>query len=97
MVSKCHKEIFEPIAGKYYTAWGSDDAHLGYQINRLHLNIQELFYQYNHMTMYSEDWFGNADRFKSNIIHYAGVGIFDKRKHHTKIEQIKEDITILYR
>ena len=38
--------------------------------------------------MYSEDWNGNANRFKSHIIHYAGDGMFDAP---SRIEQIRRD------
>ena len=93
--SKKHRDIFQPIQGQYWTGWGSDDVHLGWKIHRLGFEIQELPYQWNHMTMFSEDWNNYANRIYSNIIHYAGVGIFDKQ-YQTRIENIKADIEHLY-
>ena len=78
ITSRCHRDIYQPIDGKYFTDWGTDDIHLGYQINKLGYKTSPLSYKFNHMTMFSEDWNGNPDRFDSHIIHYAGAGIFDE-------------------
>ena len=43
------------------------------------------------MTMFSESWNNFANRFDSNIIHYAGVGIFDGGCSN-RIDQIKKDL-----
>lgn len=88
--SRMHKLMFSPVNGKYWTSWGSDDLHFGYQINRLCFPHYELPYQFNHMTMFSEEWNGFANRFNSYIIHYAGNGVFDKDRP-SRIDQIKRD------
>jgi hypothetical protein len=92
LVSKMHKDIFLPHNGKYWLDWGSGDLHLSYNIHKLGFKIFELEYKWNHMTMFSEPWNNNANRFESNIIHYAGVGVFD-RSHPNRISQIKSDIS----
>lgn len=95
MTSKCHREIFTPIDGKYYVLWGCDDIHLGYQINKMGFPIFELPYQFNHMSMFSEAWNGHADRFNSYIIHYAGAGGFDASS--TRIQNILNDKKVWYK
>jgi lipopolysaccharide biosynthesis glycosyltransferase len=89
LTSKSHREIFSKINGRYYEDWGHDDVHLGYQINKHSKDVCELSYKWNHMTMFSESWNGSPDRFKSNVIHYAGSGSFDGL---SKIEQMREDV-----
>ena len=76
LTSKQHKDIFTKHNGEYYTDWGSDDVHIGYNINKQGHKIHELDYTFNHMCMFSEPWNGNPDRYKSNIIHYAGNATF---------------------
>tara|TARA_R100000458_G_C8247137_1_gene224833 strand:+ start:155 stop:856 length:702 start_codon:yes stop_codon:yes gene_type:complete len=90
LVSKPHANIFEKIDGEFYTGRGFDDVHLGYLINKYNHPVTELPYQYNHMTMFSEDWNGSPNRFDSHIIHYAGGGIFDSGIY-TKVQQIASD------
>ena len=48
------------------------------------------------MTMFSEDWNGNPDRFDSHIIHYAGRGIFDEGMATDKLHQAQLDFKRLY-
>ena len=93
MVSKKHQYIFTDFEGKYWTAWGSADVHLSFQGRRFNHQFHELSFKWNHMTMFSESWNNNADRFNSYIIHYAGRGIFDASN---RIEQIKKDIKTAY-
>ena len=93
LVSKIHQNIFQPINGELWMNLGYDDVHLGYNINKNKHLIHELEYKWNHMSMFSEPWNGNADRFKSHIIHYAGKGLFDKGN---RIEQMKFDKDKIY-
>lgn len=93
MVSKQHKDIFQPFNGKYWTSWGSADLHLSYLARKNGHKIQELSFKWNHMTMFSEPWNNNANRFSSYIIHYAGRGTFDSKN---RIEQIKKDTEHAY-
>jgi lipopolysaccharide biosynthesis glycosyltransferase len=79
MTSKMHRDIFTKINDEYYNDRGFDDVHLGYQINKLGFKVHPLSYKFNHMTMFSEKWNGLPNRFNSNIIHYAGVGVFKNR------------------
>ena len=73
--------------------------------------VKQLDYRWNHMTMFSEPWNDNADRFESFIIHYAGRGVFDEAditeqalyKHRIdvdrqscKVEQAKLDYKKIY-
>lgn len=95
--SKIHKDIFQPINGFYYTDWGSDDVHLGYQLRKNNISVQDLGYKWNHMTMFSEGWNGSPDRFDSYVIHYAGAGIFNGGKCKNRIDQIKHDISKIYK
>lgn len=93
VVSKQHNKIFEKHNNAYWTDWGSDDMHLGYKIRQYKFKIFELNYKWNHMTMFSESWNNNADRFDSNIIHYAGQGKFDQKN---RIEQMSHDRKIIW-
>jgi hypothetical protein len=91
MVSKLHKDLFKvDDPNKLWVGSGFDDVYLAYRIAELDYKIQEMSYKFNHMTMFSEGWNGNKDRFDSNIIHYAGGGLFDKSLPN-KIEQIRLD------
>ena len=97
MVGKNYREIFTLIKNdarddNIWLDWGSDDVHLGYQINKMGVTVNQLSYIWNHMTMFSEAWNGFADRFQSNIIHYAGSGIFEKSRFKNKVDQIAADI-----
>lgn len=97
VVSKAHQKIFMPINGEYWNDLGFDDILLGYNIHACGYTIHELPFQFNHMSVHSENWNENADRFKSHIIHYAGQGIFEKDKYQNRLEQIKSDIQIINR
>ena len=77
VTSKRHRDIYQPIGGRYFVDWGTDDIHIGYLIHKHGHKIYELPFQFNHMTMHSEQWNKNSNRFDSHIIHYAGRGIFD--------------------
>lgn len=93
LASKQHRDIFTAFEGKYWTAWGSADLHLSYQARRLGFKFHELDFKWNHMSMFTEPWNNNADRFQSHIIHYAGRGVFDA---NNRIEQIKRDYNKIY-
>ena len=41
LTSKCHKNIFMPINGEYWTGFGSDDVLLGYQIKKHNFQIMD--------------------------------------------------------
>jgi len=94
--SRCHKEIYSLINDEhFYEGPGHDDVHIGYNIVKFNCKVQELPYQWNHMTMFSEPWNGSPSRFDSHIIHYAGRGIFDGN-NSDRLQQIKEDVRQLY-
>tara|TARA_Y100000592_G_scaffold100786_1_gene182784 strand:+ start:8965 stop:10536 length:1572 start_codon:yes stop_codon:yes gene_type:complete len=95
LTSKCHRDIFQAIDGEYWTGFGSDDVQLGYLIKKNGFEIMDLPFQYNHMTMFSEPWNGSPNRFKSNIIHYGGRGVFDENVK-TKMDQIRKDYDRIY-
>jgi len=95
LVSKRHSIIFDTIQGDYWTDFGYDDVHLGYNIHRTTEKVFELDYKFNHMSMFSEPWNQSANRFDSYIIHYAGKGIFNP-KFKNRIEQMKHDKEKIY-
>jgi len=95
VTSKCHRDIFQKTNGRYFTDWGTDDVHIGYRIKMLGYNIEELDFKFNHMTMFSESWNNNPNRFDSHIIHYAGRGIFDEGVTD-KLEQARIDFKRIY-
>lgn len=80
VVSKKHKNIFRKIQGSgvghLWTGFGYDDALIGYNIHTEGFEIQELPFQWNHMSLFSEPWNNSANRFNSYIIHYAGAANF---------------------
>lgn len=89
VVSKMHKDIFNPIEGKYWDGDCSDDVHLGYQIHKCGFKIHKLPYQFNHMSIFSQSWNGNANPLNSYIIHFAG-----SQKH--KLSQVVNTIRKIY-
>lgn len=99
LFDKCHQDIFGPYENKYrgqdiyWGGFGYPDIHLGFKLREKGHEVLELQHYWNHMTMFSEDWNGCADRFKSFVIHYAGQGIFDEGVE-SRLEQIKKDIAV---
>jgi hypothetical protein len=101
VVSRQHANIFQAIKGQHWTGFGFDDPLIGYNIHKFNHEIHELSFKWNHMSMFSEDWNGNANRFDSHIIHYAGLARFpDDRSGRNitgnnmneRLELIKNDI-----
>lgn len=79
--SSMHKSIFKKIKTDnhgeiLWTGFGYDDALIGFNIHLNNFKVQELPFKWNHMSMFSEPWNGNANRFSSFIIHYAGAASF---------------------
>jgi lipopolysaccharide biosynthesis glycosyltransferase len=95
LVSKPHLNIFDSHGGKYWKEHGSADVHLSYLIHYYGHKVHELSFKWNHMTMFSESWNNNENRFHSYIIHYAGGGIFDGNVNN-KLEQMKKDFRRMY-
>jgi len=93
--SKCHEGIYETFDGNYWLGPGQDDVHMGYNIHKLGYEYHDLGYKFNHMTMFSERWNNSADRFASHIIHYAGVGVFDKGPVND-LDQMRRDYAKIY-
>ena len=96
VTSKCHRDIYRKINDQYFVAWGTDDIHIGYLINKYGYKVHELPYQFNHMTMYSESWNDSPNRFDSHIIHYAGRGVFDEGAARNKMHQAQLDYERVY-
>jgi len=96
IMSKQHRDIFNPHKGKYWLDWGSADIHMSYNIHKFGFKFKELPFKWNHMTMFSEPWNNNANRFLSYIIHYAGGGIFENGKVSNRIQQIRRDYNKIY-
>lgn len=99
VVSKQHRDIFKVPIGADLTQigddLGQDDIFLGHQIHRLGHLVQELPFQFNHMTMFSEEWNNNASRFDSYIIHYAGNGRFNPNCKD-RLDNMKQDALLIY-
>jgi hypothetical protein len=76
VVSRQHSNIFQKINDQLWTGFGYDDALLGYNIHKFGHEVYELPFQFNHMSMHSESWNGEASRFNSFVIHYAGLARF---------------------
>lgn len=95
ILSKQHKDMFLPHNDKYWLDWGSVDLHLAYNIHKFGYKIYQLPFKWNHMSMFSEPWNNNANRFDSYIIHYAGGGVFDAGVK-TKMDQIRKDYDKIY-
>jgi hypothetical protein len=91
VVSDCHRGIFDSHDGEYWLEWGSADLHMSYMAHKHGYKFHELSYQWNHMTMFSEEWNGCKNRFDSYIIHYAGAGIFDCR-YKNRYDQMRADM-----
>ena len=96
IVSKPHREIFRKFNDRYWVQKGFDDVHLGYQIHRLGLEIFELDYRFNHMSIFSESWNGSPSRLNSYILHYAGKARFPDKGTMSRIKLIKNDIEKIY-
>ena len=88
--SKGHENIFSDINGHYWEKMGFDCVHMGYNIKKYNIPYIDLGYRWNHMTMFSEEWNGFPNRFESNVIHYAGIGIFDL-VNNSRLEQMSKD------
>jgi len=76
VVSRKHADIFRRCRSQVWLSNGYDDVHLGYMIHAQKHEVHEIPFTFNHMSMFSESWNGNADRLNSYIIHYAGGGRF---------------------
>ena len=79
LASKKHKNIFridkeeKNLIKNFKFKLAKEQTFLNYRIRSLGFKLFELEYKFNHITkIFSGDWIGNPDRFKSYIIHYAG-------------------------
>lgn len=95
------KGIFNRIdTNNLWLDFGLDDVEICYQIHASSTlsdstyQIYELPFQFNHMTMHSEPWNNNADRFDSWILHYAGRGIYDNFITN-RLDQMKQDYFLM--
>ncbi len=102
LASKQHRDIFQPINNKLWFGRGSGDIVIGYNIKKYNFKVHELPYRYNHTIIFSEPWNDKANRFNSYFIHYAGKGLFDRKRFSkkkykfTRIEQIRHDYNKIY-
>lgn len=91
LLSQMHEVLFDPIDGFYWTDFGSDDVHFGYQAFKNNIDIVELPFYWNHMSMFSEDWNNFSHRFDSYIIHYAGQANFPDKGNRSRNQLIYDD------
>jgi len=95
--SRMHREMFTKIDGQLWEAEvGLEQTHLSYQLMKLKYKYVDLGYKFNHMSMFSEPWNGNASRFDSHIIHYAGDGRFPDKGKRTRNELMLDDVRRIY-
>ncbi len=95
--SKMHRELFTKINGQLWEAdRGLEQTHLSYQLMKLEYKYIDLGYEFNHMSMFSEPWNGNASRFDSHIIHYAGKAKFPDKGNRSRVQLIKDDVKEIY-
>lgn len=95
LASRKHKDIFKWDRDLWVgpNLFGEDDVILGYRIRELGFKIFELPFQFNHMSLFSEEWNGSPSRFDSHIIHYAGRGFWP---FLSRLDQIRQDYELLY-
>ena len=97
VVSKKHKKIFQKIDHQLWTGFGYDDALIGFNIHTWGFEVQELSFKFNHMSMFSEPWNDNANRFSSYIIHYAGAANFpdDLSERTSKTNSLEDRMKLM--
>ena len=90
--SKVHKDLFKVDDPKdLWLDLGYDDVELGYRINQMRLEIQELSPNFNFMSLFT-NLSPNMTKSCANIIHYAGNGF---NQWFSKSEQIKHDYLLM--
>ena len=95
LVSRQHRDVFLPHNGRYWTGWAGSQSQMSFNIHKFNFEVYDLGYKWNHMTMFSEQWNGQPNRFDSHISHYAGSGVFDGGVNG-KLEQARLDYKRLY-
>jgi lipopolysaccharide biosynthesis glycosyltransferase len=97
LASKMHRDMFTKIDGRLWSAErGLEQTHLGYQMMTLGYKYIDLGYKFNHMSMFSEPWNGNASRFDSHILHYAGGAKFPDKGKRSRTELMVDDVRRIY-
>jgi len=99
LVSQAHRDMFTKINGQLWDGVFLEQTHLNYQMMRLGYKYIDLGYKWNHMSMFSESWYGSPSRFDSYIIHYAGGargGGFPGKGKRNRTQLIKDDIKKIY-
>lgn len=69
---------------------------LNWRIRSMGCKVHDLGYQFNHMSMMSEDWNGSPDRFDSHIIHYAGNFEFPDRCGRNRPQIMQDDFDQIF-
>jgi len=90
VMSKQHQDILEYKKEALYNDLGFDDVYLGWRIEKFGYKFFELPFQWNHMSMFSEN--NGPSRFDSYIIHFAGNGFHPMLD---RTEQIRQDYWLL--
>jgi len=90
--SKIHKDLFKvDDPNNLWLDLGFDDLELAYRINQMQLEIQELPYNLNFMSMFTENPF-YMTKSDALILHFAGNGF---NQWFSKSEQIRQDYLIM--
>lgn len=87
VVSQMHQDIFLGASEDYYEGYWVEQTTWNYRIRKFGFKVKTLPYQFNHMSMFSEDWNGSPDRLDSYTIHYASGGF----PGDTVLNQVKHD------
>jgi len=94
ITSQIYREIFKVDDPKdLWLDLGYDDVELGYRINQMRLEIQELPYSLNFMSLFVDTPF-NKMKSDAYILHYAGQAF---NPWFSKSEQIRQDYLMLNR
>ena len=98
LLSKQHKAILDRVDGKLCNStFASSQGHINYQIKNNNFNIINLGYKYNHMSLFSEPWNENKNRFESYFIHYAGGGKFKDKGNMSLESLMAKDKQLIYK
>jgi len=90
--SNIHRDLFKvEDPSKLWLDLGYDDVELGYRLNKMQIEVQELSPNFNFMSLFT-NLSPNMTKSCANIIHYAGNGF---NQWFSKSEQIKHDYLLM--
>ena len=87
--SKQHRDLFKVDLDCFWNGLGYDDVHIGYMLHKLDIDVFNLSFRFNHMSMFSEFGF---NWLKSYVIHYAGTGFYRRMPREN---QMRRDLKLI--